>query len=652
MDPLFPEHITIYAKSHLAKQMNERLVWPIDILVRETTVVQSCKLKDPLTNAEKEECRWYLENFVAEEPYSTTRAQKAANALKSYAEALKQDLNLLGLTPDTDCSLSNKRTLVIEIKEDPLDEKNSQDSIHQLHWELLEQPNLWTQNIIKVQVRRGITKPHREASTNITSTLSPREQDKCFNVLLVIARDTSRGLKRLEIDPNCASAILTAVQRRVNAARGSVKINLEIVRPGTLDSLEEHLARAENRHHPGYFHLVHFDLHGAVRKKCNSAVLLFSKQNSDGEVSDGTTKIDAHHVAKILQRYAVGMVVLNACESARANCGDDSNVAKIFAKHGIKNIIAMSFRVLESASKVFLTSFYQGLLLDGMDFPTAASNARNMLRQQSDREARFNLKRTLLDWFVPVSYCYGPLEERLFEVQSHCIAPINNPTSQTLLMDDSTPIYANFVGRDFDILRLEKRLLGQPFENGKTNAMKAIYLYGAPGVGKSAFLKNLGSLWGSTSFVDAVIYIDFTVISIQSREAFITELLAQLPHDESTVNDAPADTVAAKERKALRLFQQLRFALILDGIHVLTTLDPGNQTAIIAISEIKNFLLELIKSQQESTNEPCGFCVIAGRSKAKPHWLDVWSSIASLELIPLEHPLSGDFLRAVLGMGG
>jgi hypothetical protein len=647
MGPLFPEHITIYAKSHLAEQINERLAWPIDILIGETTVVQSCKLKDPLTSAEKEECRWYLENFVAEAPYSTTRAQKAAKVLKSYAEVLQQDLNLLGLTPDTDCSLSNeRRRLVIEVKEDPLDEKNSQNSIHQLHWELLEQPNLWTQSIVKVQVRRGIAEPPPDAAANIITTLSPREQS--FNVLLVIARDTSRGLKRLEIDPNCASAILTAVQRSVNGARGSIKINLEVVRPGTLDSLEEHLARAENQHHPGYFHLVHFDLHGAVRKKRNSAVLLFSKRNSDGAVSDETTRIDAHHVAKILQRYAIRMVVLNACESARANCGDDSNVAKIFAKHGIKNIIAMSFRVLESASKVFLTSFYQGLLLDRMDFPTAASNARDMLRQQSDREARFNLKRTLLDWFIPVSYCYGPLEERLFEAQSHYIAPINSPTSQTLPMDDSTPIHANFVGRDFDILRLEKRLLGQPFENGETSAMKALYLYGVPGVGKSAFLKNLGSLWRSTSFVDAVIYIDFTVTSIRSREALLTELLAQLPHDKSTVSDAPADTVTTKGRKVLRLFQQLRFALILDGIHGLTTLEPGNRTANIATSEINKFLMELTKSQQESTNEPCGFCVIAGRSKAKPDWLDVWSSVALLELIPLEHPLSGDFLRATM----
>ena len=106
MAPLFPEHITIYAKSHLAEQINERLVWPIKIIIRGITVVQSCKLKAPLTNAEKEECRWYLENFVAEAPYSMTRAQKAVKVLKSYAEALQQDLNLLRLTPNTGCSLS------------------------------------------------------------------------------------------------------------------------------------------------------------------------------------------------------------------------------------------------------------------------------------------------------------------------------------------------------------------------------------------------------------------------------------------------------------------------------------------------------------------------------------------------------------------
>ena len=92
-------------------------------------------------------------------------------------------------------------------------------------------------------------------------------------------------------------------------------------------------------------------------------------------------------------------------------------------------------------------------------------------------------------------------------------------------------------------------MLGQPFESGETSAMKALYQYGVPGVGKSAFLKNLGSLWKSTSFVDAVIYIDFTVTSIRSREEFLTELLAQLPHGESAVNGSPADTVATKEER-------------------------------------------------------------------------------------------------------
>lgn len=73
-------------------------------------------------------------------------------------------------------------------------------------------------------------------------------------------------------------------------------------------------------------------------------------------------------------------------------------------------------------------------------------------------------------------------------------------------------------------------------------------------LGNRHFLKNLGSLWKSMSFVDAVIYIDFTVTSIRSREEFLTELLAQLPHGKSAVNGSPADTVATKERKVLRLF--------------------------------------------------------------------------------------------------
>jgi hypothetical protein len=108
-----------------------------------------------------------------------------------------------------------------------------------------------------------------------------------------------------------------------------VYISFEIVRPGTLESLEEHLVRLEELRCRGCFHIVRFDMHEKVEgtEGKELAYLTFCDPKSDGEKA-----IRAQDVGKILRRP---MVILNACESARANSGDDSNIAKILIREGV-----------------------------------------------------------------------------------------------------------------------------------------------------------------------------------------------------------------------------------------------------------------------------------------------------------------------------
>lgn len=131
-------------------------------------------------------------------------------------------------------------------------------------------------------------------------------------------------------------------------------MNIEIVRPGTIKAFKDHFATSECRHGPGYFHVVHFDLHckvtarpGALEKK-KYAFLYFSHPTEERTKPERVQK-----VASILQRYQVPFVVLNSCESAIAALGDDANIAKVFCRGGIRNVVAMSFKVSSSASPYF-----------------------------------------------------------------------------------------------------------------------------------------------------------------------------------------------------------------------------------------------------------------------------------------------------------
>ena len=44
----------------------------------------------------------------------------------------------------------------------------------------------------------------------------------------------------------------------------SIPVQVEILRPGTYKALENHLRNITAKHGEGYYHVIHFDVHGAV----------------------------------------------------------------------------------------------------------------------------------------------------------------------------------------------------------------------------------------------------------------------------------------------------------------------------------------------------------------------------------------------------
>jgi hypothetical protein len=157
-------------------------------------------------------------------------------------------------------------------------------------------------------------------------------------------------------------------------------------------------------------------------------------------------------VGQLLKNHNVRVAVLNSCESAKANRGDEANLAKLLAKEGIKNVLAMSYKTLSSAATRFMHTFYHSLISNGNPFSFAVRDARQDLGIHSTRRARFGLTRSLQDWIVPVVYACG--EDLKIQISS--LEQTKNERPTFIDISDHVSPHLKLVGRDFDVLRFER----------------------------------------------------------------------------------------------------------------------------------------------------------------------------------------------------
>lgn len=324
-----------------------------------------------------------------------------------------------------------------------------------------------------------------------------------------------------DVSPSIATKTLLGLRDELDRDGRGHKLNVEIVRPGTFEAFKQHLLRTEEIRGPGYFHLVHFDTHGTVKSKKGKAskygVLYFQDPNSDQTVLQPGVLI-----AKVLKRYRVPYAVLNSCESAAASAGDNANIAKLLLESGLRGVVGMSFKIASSSVTIFLRHFYRELLTRGKSFATSAAAGRQALRSYPTRPARFGLERFLNDSFVAVAYeaanvssLFSPKVDSWRHDSPHSISWINiNATN----LDEPLRVEQQLVGREFDILRLEKRILQS----------HVLYVSGLIGVGKTALLKYIAAVWKSTNLVQATVHVDLGGETTQSADDLLEDMLRQI----------------------------------------------------------------------------------------------------------------------------
>lgn len=136
------------------------------------------------------------------------------------------------------------------------------------------------------------------------------------------------------------------------------------------------------------FHILHFIGHGTYARDQEHGTLLFQ----DGLVTDD-------QLATILRdQDSLRLVILNACEGAHGSRAERfSGVAQSLVHAGIPAVIAMQFRITDSAAIAFARSFYQEIAR-GLPVDAALAGARKTMYS----------RRHFVEWGTPVLFSRSP----------------------------------------------------------------------------------------------------------------------------------------------------------------------------------------------------------------------------------------------------
>ncbi|MDM8562016.1 CHAT domain-containing protein, partial [Candidatus Marithioploca araucensis] len=280
-------------------------------------------------------------------------------------------------------------------------------AFHQLHWEALKDPDSDHALALHHPI---IRKPVGHPPPMVAGQASPT-----LNVLLVIARPNGKH------DVGYRTISRPLVEMLQNA---SLPVKVDILRPGTYQALSEQLEKMTSQQGKGYYHLIHFDVHGMVADYAtlqnNKAQFLFKPRygRQDLKPFEGlraflsllglkenqTDLLEATELTHLLTHHGIPIVVLNACQSAKqVGTASETSLGSRFMQSGAQTVVAMAYSVHVSAAKLFMEILYEKLF-EQAALSTAIRFARLALFNEKSRRAYANQKIDLEDWLLPVVY--------------------------------------------------------------------------------------------------------------------------------------------------------------------------------------------------------------------------------------------------------
>ena len=484
----------------------------------------------PFSPAQEDRLRWYFEEHLRFPFTHQVRAAEAASSVAGYGEALFEQVFRADANIYRDyqgAAQQGLQSIHIDIIGQP--------AFHQLHWEALREPGRDPFVLHGAMVRRA------QARMPVTIDVQPAA---AINLLIV----TSRPHGRRDVGYRTISRPLIEGLRQVQAP-----VRIDIVRPGTYRALVEHLRAARRQHGVGYYHIIHFDLHGSVLTydqltrigaldtHTYKAVLTdrYARPNLapppadapdvpnaylffEAEASNDLDPAEARELAGLLREFQIPIAILNACQSGQQIGDTETSLGSHLLQAGIQTVLAMGYSVTVSAAALMMQRFYQSLLSQH-NLLVAFGEARVALHYDKRRRAHFNQQITLEDWLLPI--VYQPQGDIPAELP---LRPMSLADRAALLTQPRNRYHApepsyGFVGRDVDILQIEKRVLSEA--EGKRRNL--LLIRGMGGAGKTALLSHVGQWWQTTGLVDEVFYFGYDV-KAYTRDEIIREMGRQL----------------------------------------------------------------------------------------------------------------------------
>jgi tetratricopeptide (TPR) repeat protein len=257
-------------------------------------------------------------------------------------------------------------------------------------------------------------------------------------------------------------------------------LRLSLLHPATYPALEEELARAQQAGEP--YHVVHFDGHGVYDRRVGLGGLCFEDPSDSHKLTGRRHQtVYTNQLGPLLTGYRIPLVLLEACQSAKAEEGAES-VATELLQRGVASVVAMSHSVLVETARRFVAAFYAELAR-GQRVGQAMLAGQRALHSDPRRGQRYGIgELTLADWFVPVLYqekddpqlfTATPAPQTKEDLRSRLRARLGEVPPE--------PVDTGFVGRSRDLLALE-RLLRQE---------RWAVLRGQGGEGKTALAAEL-----------------------------------------------------------------------------------------------------------------------------------------------------------------
>jgi tetratricopeptide (TPR) repeat protein len=543
------------------------------------------------------ELNWYFEEHLRFPFTDQVRARQAGTSITAYGEALFRQLFASEEVREAYGALKKRAypdQLAVAVIGSP--------AFQGLHWEALKDPKLPRPFALDVPImrRRTASAPPLEAVAANSPTLN----------LLVL---TARPGEVRDVGYRTITRPLVGTLRQAQ-----LRVDVDFVRPGTWQALVERLETATRDRGAGYYHAVHFDLHGGLltyEEFTKQQKQDFAKQQKAPTAADGLilggrwgrgeiapyegrkaflcfqpTKEDpsglgeAKELAELLLKHKIPIAILNACQSGKQVGAEESSLAARLLEAGMQSALGMAWSVTVSAAERLIPKLY-GDLFAGRSLGSAVLAGRRELAADKARRAAFNETVELEDWLLPVTY--QNREPRL--------------SFREFTPDEATRWYADaasrspepvteygFFGRDLDVLRIETALLTR---------RSLLLVQGMGGSGKSTLFKHLAHWWELTGLTERTFYFGWDERA-WTRGQIMRELAPKvLPADAARAFDTMGE--AAQQQAVAAALRSKRYLLIFDNLESVTALPLAIPHSLNPTQreELRSFLAALSDGQ-------------------------------------------------------